>query len=201
MQKPIFSKIVTLGDYAVGKSSLIQRFTKNDFTDTRTQTVGAEFSPKQILRDGRLIELQIWDTAGQEVYRSIAKLYYKDANFAIIVYDVTKPKSFEVLKFWLEKLFEEGLSDITKFIIANKIDLESQVPLEEVKQYANSFDPKIQVFETSCKQNIGVFELFNHIADLVNEKEKQQQQQKREEKPAIKIVSSENRNDSENSCC
>ncbi|CAD8140254.1 unnamed protein product [Paramecium octaurelia] len=201
MQKPIQTKIVTLGDYAVGKSSLIQRFTKNDFTDTRTQTVGAEFSPKQLFRDGRLIELQIWDTAGQEVYRSIANLYYKDAHIAIIVYDVTKPKSFEVLKFWMEKLSEEGLADITKFIIANKIDLESQVPIEEVRQYANSFDPKIEIFETSCKQNIGVFELFNHIADLVNEKEKLQQLNKREEKSNIKIGGSENKSDIVNSCC
>ncbi|CAD8046113.1 unnamed protein product [Paramecium sonneborni] len=201
MQKPIQSKIVTLGDYAVGKSSLIQRFTKNDFTEVRTQTLGAEFSPKQIIRDGRLIELQIWDTAGQEVYRSIAKLYYMDANFAIIVYDVTRPKSFEVLKFWLEKLNEEGLPDITKFIIANKIDLESKVPLEEVQQYAYICDPNIKVFETSCKQNIGVFELFNHIGDLVNEKERLKQQQTKDQRPAIKIGVSDNKNDTEKSCC
>lgn len=95
-------KIVLIGDSGVGKSNLLSRFTKNEFNLESKATIGVEFAAKSIsLDNGQLVKAQIWDTAGQERYRAITNTYYRGAVGALLVYDITKSKTFESVERWL----------------------------------------------------------------------------------------------------
>lgn len=153
-------KLVILGKASVGKTSIINRYTKNEFEKTDV-TIMAGFIRKKIFINENLIDFQIWDTAGQEKYRSLIPLYYKDANIAFLVYDVSDPDSFLQLKTWVKELKEKGPDNILLFIIGNKIDLEEKVPFFEVKQYAEEIKAILKF--TSAKKDLGVEEVFNEI--------------------------------------
>ena len=114
-------KIVLLGETGVGKTCIINRFTKEDFEDAKFPTQGASFNSKIIQLDesnDSYIKLVIWDTAGQEKYRSLSKLFYKDANAAILVYDITNKKSFNEIKdYWYNQIKECSHKNINKYKI------------------------------------------------------------------------------------
>ena len=95
-------KCVIIGDTGVGKSNLLSRFTKDEFTKDSKSTIGVEFATRQIEHDGKTIEAQVWDTAGQERYRAVTAAYYRNAAGALIVYDVTNRDSFENCAKWLK---------------------------------------------------------------------------------------------------
>lgn len=91
-------KIIIIGDSAVGKSNILLRYTKNEFDSTGTPTIGVEFNSKTIDVESTKVKMQIWDTAGQERYQAVAKQYYKGTFGVIVVYDVTREKTFQNLK-------------------------------------------------------------------------------------------------------
>ena len=101
-------KVILLGEAGVGKTGLIARFINNSFEDNITSTTGASYAGKTMTfdeYDGKSIKFEIWDIAGQEKYRSFAKIHYKDAKVAILVYDITRKESFEELqKYWIEQI-------------------------------------------------------------------------------------------------
>lgn len=98
-------KIVLIGDSGVGKSNLLSRFTKNEFNLESKATIGVEFAAKTFtLESGQSVKAQIWDTAGQERYRAITNTYYRGAVGALLVYDITKQKTFESVERWLQEL-------------------------------------------------------------------------------------------------
>ena len=98
-------KVCLVGESGVGKTCIIDRFVKNIFREDEPPTVSASYSEKLIQLDDYTIKFNIWDTAGQEKYRAIGKLFYKDANAAILVYDITNKKSFdEIKKYWYEEI-------------------------------------------------------------------------------------------------
>lgn len=104
----VHSKVVLLGDSGVGKTSLTNRFVSDTFQQEMDSTMGATYTSKVISFGPRSVKFNIWDTAGQERYRAIAKMYYQDAQAAVLVYDITKPESFQNLKEWLRELREHG---------------------------------------------------------------------------------------------
>jgi Ras-related protein Rab-11A len=117
-------KIVLVGDSGVGKTNLLTRFAKNEFSLESKTTIGVEFATKTITTEsGHVIKAQIWDTAGQDRYRAIASSYYKGAVGALLVYDITKQKSFENLEKWLKELRDNGQANMTLMLIGNKSDL------------------------------------------------------------------------------
>ena len=119
-------KVVLIGDSGVGKSNLLSRYLKNEFSyDTKT-TVGVEFGAKKIEIDDMKIKAQIWDTAGQERYKSITNAYYKGAKGALLCYDITNKKSFESIDKWVPELKSSGDKDVTIVLVGNKIDLEQE---------------------------------------------------------------------------
>ena len=97
-------KVVVIGDSGVGKSNLLSRFTRNQFTLESKSTIGVEFATRSVTLEGKNIKAQIWDTAGQERYRAITSAYYRGAVGALIVYDITKETSFENVEKWLTEL-------------------------------------------------------------------------------------------------
>ena len=158
-------KIILLGESAVGKTSIITRLTKNKFMDLSISTISEYFTEKKMEINGTTIKLEIWDTAGQERYRSVTRMFYKDADVAILVYDITNKNSYEELKnYWVEQVQESSQKDIMLVIVANKSDLleNEQVEEEEARNYAKSINALY--FLASAKQSESINGLFMAIA-------------------------------------
>ena len=169
-------KIVLLGDSSVGKSSLVQRFCADKFDDKYKITIGGAYLQTEVnLKGGNLIKLHIWDTGGQEKFRSMASLYYKDAVAAILVYDVSNNETLKSLVYWVKELNDQ--IENKNFIVSlagNKCDLpneEKTVTYNEGKDFCKENDIPI-FFETSAKTGVGVKELFNSLAQKVYEVQK-----------------------------
>ena len=126
-------KVVLVGESGVGKTSIITKFIDETFQEDQQSTTGGTFSTKSVICDGgKILKFEIWDTAGQERYRALTKMFYKDANAAIMVYDITRKDSFDELKnYWSEQIKESSPEGIIKVIAANKSDLFEHEALDE----------------------------------------------------------------------
>jgi small GTP-binding protein len=159
----IIYKVIRIGDSGVGKACLIQRYVNDKYSDDTESTSASTYTYKIVeYKDyNKSISLDIWDTAGQEVYRAMARNFYLNASIGILVYDVRRRESFESIKdYWYEQLKQCGEENIVLGIAGNKCDLfqEEKVTEEEVKKYAKSIGAIFHL--TSCKESIGIDELF-----------------------------------------
>ena len=157
-------KIVTLGDSMVGKTSIVYRYFENKFNESQLSTIGIDFKTKYIKVRDASVKVLIWDTAGQEKFRNIAKQYYQGANGVLLVFDVSDRKSFERIGYWLNEIKENNKIDsMYVVIVANKIDLVEKriISREEAEKYAEKNN--ISYFEVSAKTGEGVAEMFNNI--------------------------------------
>ncbi|CRK26052.1 hypothetical protein BN1708_004101, partial [Verticillium longisporum] len=116
-------KLVLLGEAAVGKSSLVLRFVNNDFQENKEPTIGAAFLTQKCNLPTRTIKFEIWDTAGQERFASLAPMYYRNAQAALVVYDLTKPTSLVKAKHWVAELQRQASPGIVIALVGNKLDL------------------------------------------------------------------------------
>ncbi|SAM05065.1 hypothetical protein [Absidia glauca] len=156
-------KLVLLGESAVGKSSLVTRFVKDHFDEYRESTIGAAFLAQTIsLDDNTTVKFEIWDTAGQERYKSLAPMYYRGANCAVIVYDITQTSSLDKAKSWVDELQRQADPDIVIALAGNKTDLEARRAIDTKAKYAD--EAGLLFFETSAKTAHNVTELFTAIA-------------------------------------
>ncbi len=159
----ITCKVVLVGDSGVGKTCLIQRYVNDKYSDDTESTSASTYTYKTLeYKDyNKTISFDIWDTAGQEVYRAMARNFYLNSSIGILVYDIRRRESFESIKdYWYEQLKQSGEENIVIGIAGNKCDLfqEEQVTEEEVKKYAKSIGAIFHL--TSCKETIGIDELF-----------------------------------------
>jgi len=158
--------LILLGQTRAGKTSLIRRFVEDQYEDKFLTTLGVDFYKKDVsLSDKLKVPATIWDTGGQERYKSIAKSYYDKANGILLVYDVTDRKSFDEIEHWMEQIFENAVNTSIKMLVAAKCDLENisvnVVNEEEGKKLAEKY--KIKFMKTSAKKGIGVNEAFKEI--------------------------------------
>ena len=145
-------KILTLGDTMVGKSSIVLRFSDDKFDENQFATIGIDFKTKYIKVKDASVKVLIWDTAGQEKFRNIAKQYYKGANGVLLIYDVCNRKSFERIEYWISELKENNKIDLTEKRVISR---------EEGEKYA--LDNNINYSEVSAKTGEGILDLFNDI--------------------------------------
>eukprot|EP00164_Ancoracysta_twista_P004201 GFYU01005653.1.p1 GENE.GFYU01005653.1~~GFYU01005653.1.p1 ORF type:complete len:205 (-),score=38.29 GFYU01005653.1:36-650(-) len=159
-------KVVLLGAHNVGKSSLVERFTKDNFTDNKPMTVGAAFTAKPMTVDGQTLTVGVWDTAGTERFESMARIYYRSAQCAIVCYDVANKASFDKLKFWVDEL-KKNEQNCVVAIAATKCDLlddtERAVPKDDVIQYAKMLGASTTVVDTSAKSGANIDYLFHSV--------------------------------------
>lgn len=156
-------KVVLIGDSGVGKSNLLSRFTRNEFCLESKSTIGVEFATRTLQVEGRTVKAQIWDTAGQERYRAITSAYYRGALGALLVYDVTKPTTFENVSRWLKELRDHADANIVIMLIGNKTDLKHlrAVATEDAQGYAER--EGLSFIETSALEAINVEKAFQTI--------------------------------------
>jgi small GTP-binding protein len=160
-------KAVLLGESGVGKTCIIARFINNTFENNIMSTTGASYAGKTLSFDefgGKCIKFEIWDTAGQEKYRALTKIFYKDAGVAILVYDITRKESFDEIKeYWYNQIKECAPKNIVIGIAANKCDLydNEQVSEDEARNFANEIGAVFKL--TSASTNQGIEELFKGV--------------------------------------
>ncbi|XP_020582301.1 ras-related protein RGP1-like [Phalaenopsis equestris] len=156
-------KVVLIGDSAVGKSQLLARFARNEFTLDSKATIGVEFQTRTLNIDNKNIKAQIWDTAGQERYRAVTSAYYRGAVGAMLVYDMTKRQSFDHVARWLEELRGHADKNIVIMLIGNKSDLSTlrAVPTEDAKEFAQR--ESLYFMETSALESTNVESAFQTL--------------------------------------
>eukprot|EP01038_Epipyxis_sp_PR26KG_P007386 gene7386-10063_t len=166
-------KYIIIGDTGVGKSCLLLQFTDKRFQPVHDLTIGVEFGARLINIDHHQIKLQIWDTAGQESFRSITRSYYRDAAGALLVYDITRRESFNHLSRWLEEARQNGNPNMTIMLIGNKSDLEHRraVSTKEGELFAQ--ENGLVFLETSAKSAANVETAFIKTAENIYEKIKE----------------------------
>ena len=156
-------QLIVVGESCVGKTSLLYKYSQGFFTQEHLATVGIEFFTKEEEINGRKIRVKIWDTAGQELYKSITKNFYRNSDGVIIVYDVTDRESFEKVQEWVQSISEntDTEKNIQKVLVANKVDLTRKVTKEEGMKLAEKYN--IPVFEASAKLDIGIKDFMTKI--------------------------------------
>jgi small GTP-binding protein len=156
-------KIIIVGDSGVGKSSLLKRAVQNKFDPGYQATIGFEFLLMHFQVNEMKLKLQIWDTCGQEMYRSLIQGFYRNTSLALIVYDITNKDTFNAVDIWLQDIKKHTEEDLPIFLAGNKNDLEKVVTNEEAKIYATSNRTKYFT-ECSAKTGQNVKEIFYEAA-------------------------------------
>jgi small GTP-binding protein len=153
-------KYIIIGDSAVGKSNILLRYIHDNFNEEFQSTIGVEFGAKNIKIEDKIYRIQIWDTAGQETFRSITRAYYKNSVCAFVVYDITNRNSFQNVKSWIEDCRKQSPKTVFMVLIGNKVDLEDsrQVSYEEGSVFAEKNG--MLFFETSAKTGKNIEEIF-----------------------------------------
>ncbi|XP_055379578.1 uncharacterized protein LOC129610848 [Condylostylus longicornis] len=166
IMKGIEAKVVILGSGGVGKTSLITRYAKSTKpNDTSpSPTIGASFFNCKIFLEDVKITLQVWDTAGQERFKAVAPMYYRNANAALLCFDLTQYSTFKDIKIWVQELHRNVQDPMILILVGNKLDLENSrtVSRDEAFLYASSIGANY--FETSAQQDQGLNQVFLSVA-------------------------------------
>jgi small GTP-binding protein len=160
-------KVVLVGDTKVGKSCILSRFVQGTFDRNMPATIGAAFLTKVITTPNGPVRLQLWDTAGQEKFRSLAPMYYRSSAVAVLVYDVTTKSSLDGLEDWAAEIADKAPHNIKLVVIGNKIDMteERRVTQQAGQELARTLNA-VHYGETSAKTGDGINDVFNKIAEL-----------------------------------
>ena len=161
-------KIIVIGDSSVGKSCLTLRGTKDKFKDFYTPTIGFEFLALNVRIKNKVIRLQIWDTCGQEIYRSLISSFYRNSSLAMIVYAIDNEESYNNLESWLDEIKCQTHPNLKIFLIGNKIDLEENRVIEKEKGEKFYLDHQLDFFiETSAKTGENAQKVFIKAAQIL----------------------------------
>ncbi|KAJ3437648.1 ras-related protein rab-2-a [Anaeramoeba flamelloides] len=183
-------KFVIIGDSGVGKSCILLQFTDHRFQALHDLTIGVEFGARLIDIEGEKIKLQIWDTAGQESFRSITRSYYRGAAGALLVYDITRRETFNHLVSWLEDARQHSSKDLKIMLVGNKLDLDykREVSYEEGLTFAQEHN--LTFVETSAKSSQNIEEAFIATSRMIHNHVKSGEFDIQNESTGVTLVSS-----------
>ena len=162
-------KLILIGNSGVGKSCILNRYIKHTFEEKYKCTIGVDFLMKTVTINNQTVKLQIWDTAGQEKYKSMVSSYYRGANVALIVFDLTSHQSFDDLPLWIQNYYKNGPEQKNIILIGNKKDMveERKVLEDEAKLFSETNN--MMYFETSAKNGENIDYIFNYAAEKLLE--------------------------------
>ena len=168
-QPPTVYRVVFIGDSSVGKTSIISRLVNNEYKSNEQTTVGAMFMMYSEVVHGDRIEMQIWDTAGQEKFRSLGPIYYRQAQVGVVVIDLTSRTSFDHIDEWIANFRKNAGQEALIVVAANKSDMsdERQIPDDAINAWSESNG--IKWFVTSAKEGTGIDTMFHYIANYLSE--------------------------------
>ena len=201
-----YCKVILVGESGVGKTSIINRFTKQQFVRDVISSTGGTFSTKKIEYDidntKKAVSFEIWDTAGQERYRAMAKMFFKEAACAIIVYDITNKKSFEEIKnYWVNEVKNNSPEKIMIYIIGNKDDLylEEQVDEEEARSYAKEINADFRT--VSALRAKGIDDIFWDVGKKYLQNSANLPEDSFKQRSRLKADSNNMNNNRKRGCC
>ena len=215
-EKAITCKVVLIGKSSVGKTSIINRYTTNTFKDFLMTTPGANFINKKVdfPKNKKTLNFEIWDTAGQERYRSLAKVFYKNASVCILVYDITQKASFDDIKnYWIPELNENAPDNIILALVGNKSDKYTEAEVTEDEGKALAKEVNAIYMRTSAKLNSSIDELFFSIgnkflnpemeitSNLTKEEMIKKNEQARRDKIRLDNANNNSNNKTNKKCC
>ena len=183
-------KVVLVGECGVGKTCIINNLINKKFNEDEKSTLSANFINLKLKINelNKIIDFDIWDTAGQEQYKSIAKVFYRDASIGILVYDITNEKSFEELNFWLNQLKKNASKDIIIGLCGNKSDLYLNEKVDEKKARKFADLNNCEFMLTSAKNGNGIYEIFQKLGRIYLDCDfKIQMEKERKSRNGIKI--------------
>ena len=163
-------KYIIVGDSSVGKSNILLRFSRNVFDPGHQATLGIEFANKHILYNNIDYLVQVWDTAGQENFRSVTRAYYKASAVAMVVYDITNEESFQNIQSWIKDCKDLAPKTVQMVLIGNKSDLEESRVITKERGEELARENRMMFFETSALNGNGVEEAFQKSIELVDQK-------------------------------
>ena len=163
-------KFIIVGDSSVGKSNILLRFSRNEFDSGHQATLGIEFANKHVIHNNVDYLVQIWDTAGQENFRSVTRAYYKASAVAMVVYDITKEESFSHIQSWMKDCKELAPSTVLIALIGNKSDLEEQRVITKERGENLARENNMMFFETSALNGNGIENAFKKCIEKVDKK-------------------------------
>ena len=175
-EQEITLKILLIGDSYVGKTSLLLQYIDRECPENHMATIGVEFKDKIVQINKKNVKLQVWDTSGQERYRSITKNFYRNADGVMFICDVTKENTFENIKNWLiDSEQNSNNSNFKKILVGNKIDLQKErvIDKEKLENFANK--KGMNFYEASAKEGTNVDLIFTELAQLILEDKSDQQ--------------------------
>ena len=202
-QYDLLFKVLLIGNSGVGKSSLFLRFVDDIWEDNFVPTIGVDFKVKTLSIEEKTIKLQIWDTAGQDRFRTIISSYYKGGHGLLLIFDLTDIDSFKSLNNWLMEIERNANKNIIKVLIGNKCDLKEQrkVTEQQINEFAEINGMKY--LETSAKNNINVIDAFSTLGKelIISSQDDQIGQYKETKKIVLNDKMDLNKNNNNNNRC
>ena len=175
-------KILLIGDSSVGKSSILLKYIEDKFSENYVSTIGIEYKIKTLIINWKKVLLRIWDTSGQERYRSITQNFYRNANGILFIFDITNKETFENIKNWIIDSDSED-NQVIKVLVGNKIDIDENRKIDNdiIQKYAEKKGMKY--YETSAKEGINIDLVFRKIAELILSKSEEEEGKEEEYHP------------------
>jgi small GTP-binding protein len=184
-------KFIVIGDSSVGKSNIISKYKEDKFDEKGQPSIGVQFIAKNVVIENTTFRLQVWDTAGQESFRSMTRIYYKNSSCAFIVYDITEKESFNHVESWISECKKIAPETVLLVLIGNKSDLNEsrEVSYEEGLKFAEK--NKMLFFETSAKNGVNIENIFKKSVENISNNIKEGKYDLTDDACGIKICKSE----------
>lgn len=199
----VLYRLVLIGDSGVGKTAILLRYSENIFNASFISTIGIDFRIKTIEVNGKRVKLQIWDTAGQEQFHSVASSYYRNAHGIMLIYDISSAESFNHISKWVTNISKNAPTNVKQLLVGNKCDVaEGNRVIDKERGTLLAKELDMPFIETSAKADINIDTIFDQITTLIMEADDQKaKEQQKKDVVDLSNESDESRKRKQKTCC